>query len=401
MKILYITGLYPPPETANGIRAYYFVREMIRSSFDVFVIETVSRARSDVGGFFGEKVVRLHTHSNSNILRAVDLFYKARSTTKNLVKIVTKYNPDLVISTWPSHDSMLLGKIISEKIKSPLVVDIQDLSDYFLSLRPEIYYKIFSAVYYNIFDKIYEIIADADKIITVTEPFKWILEKRIGRKDIEIIYNGVDVEIYKKMILISPQKKIKSDNVTGVFLGDLNWWYHMLDRIIKAIAILIGSGKISRQNFTFKIIGVGRLMKRYKELTKSLGIENIVKFEGYLEREDLVKNLVSADFGTLGRPSIRNLWIIASTRTTLYEYMAGGLPIFSFGPPYSYTKHLVESKKIGYYVPSDDPISLARELLKFINNLDSFDREKIHRTSYEYDWKNLASKFISIISKCC
>jgi hypothetical protein len=73
LKLLYITGLYPPPETANGIRAYYFVRELVRSGFEVIVLETVSRAHSLGGGFFGERVIRLPLSAHA---RMYDMLYK-------------------------------------------------------------------------------------------------------------------------------------------------------------------------------------------------------------------------------------------------------------------------------------------------------------------------------------
>jgi hypothetical protein len=76
LKLLYITGLYPPPETANGIRAYYFVRELVRSGFEVIVLETVSRAHPSVGGFFGERVIRLPLRSRNTLARMYDILYK-------------------------------------------------------------------------------------------------------------------------------------------------------------------------------------------------------------------------------------------------------------------------------------------------------------------------------------
>jgi len=76
LKLLYITGLYLPPETANGIRAYYFVRELVRSGFEVIVLETVSRAHSSGEEFFGERVIRLPLRSHGAHARMYDMLYK-------------------------------------------------------------------------------------------------------------------------------------------------------------------------------------------------------------------------------------------------------------------------------------------------------------------------------------
>ena len=392
MRVLYLTGFYPPPETANGIRAFYFVRELVNEGFDVVVVETVSRSNVDVDGFFGEKVIRIPLKSKGVIKRSFDILYKVLAVRKALSNLCMRYKPDIIIASWPSHDAMLLGSELSEELKIPLVVDIQDLSDYY-SMIAEKYSLIFRQLLYN---KIYGIISQANSIVTVTEPFKKILELRINRKDVSVIYNGVDVDLYRGEIDNLAYRGKSSKEVVGVFAGDLNWRYHMLDRIIIATAIVTRKyGK----NLRLEILGSGKLLKYYKGIAEALGISNIVTFQGYLERKEFIRKLVSADFGITGRPSINNLWITASARTTLYEYMAAGLPILAFGPPTSYTKYLINKHKLGLYIPTDNPITLANELRNFLNHLDSFNRREIHEASYRYHWKTLSKEFALIVKR--
>lgn len=140
-------------------------------------------------------------------------------------------------------------------------------------------------------------------------------------------------------------------------------------------------------------------MKYYKNIAETLNLNNVVSFEGYLERKEFIKKLISANFGIIGRPNINNLWNIASVRTTLYEYMAAGLPVFAFGPSSSYIKYLINKHKLGLYVSSDNPVILANELCKFLDYLDSFDRKRIHEASYRYNWKTLSKEFTSIVKQ--
>ena len=393
MRVLYLTGFYPPPETANGIRAFYFVRELVNEGFDVVVVETVSRSNVDVGGFFGEKVVRIPLKSKGVIKRSFDILYKVLAVGKALSKLCMRYKPDIIIASWPSHDAMLLGGRLSEELKIPLVVDVQDLSDYY-SMMTDKYSVILRSLLY---DKIYDIIDRATNIATVTEPFKKLLELRVGRKDIFLIYNGVDVDLYKKELdNLNYRSKSVGGEIVGVFAGDLNWKYHMLDRFLIAIAIMM---KKYRKRLRFEVIGSGRLLKYYEDVVKVLGIDNVVTFVGYLERGEFIRRLILADFGVIGRPNINNLWNIASVRTTLYEYMAAGLPIFAFGPPTSYIKHLIIKHKLGLYVSTDNPIILADELCNFLNNLDSFNRREIHEASYRYYWGTLSKEFALIVKR--
>jgi len=390
LKLLYITGLYPPPETANGIRAYYFVRELVRSGYDVTVLETVSRAHPSVRGFFGERVIRLPLRSRSILARMYDILYKAFFVRNRVKEIISEEKLDLVVATWPSHEAIVLGGLLSKDLGVPLVVDIQDLSDYY----SEIGSRNTLIALMPLYKWIYGIIGRADKIVTVTEPFRKILEVRTGRKDIEVIYNGVDAELYGEALGKILRREVREPPV-GVFVGDLNWRYHMLDRFIIALAMLKRvSGRIPTK---LKIVGTGAMIRKYRELVDRLNLIKIVSFEGYLERGELVSTLVTADYGIIGRPSINNIWNVASVRTTLYEYMAAGLPIFAFGPRKSYIKALLDVNRCGYYVQYDDPLVIAENLKKFLELLKSFDRKTIHERSYRYNWPTLAKQFAEII----
>jgi hypothetical protein len=91
-------------------------------------------------------------------------------------KIISEEKLDLVIATWPSHEAILLGGYLSNELKVPLIVDIQDLSDYYSEMTGKPRAAMFSPIY----RRIYEVIRRADVVITVTEPFKYILEKRVS-----------------------------------------------------------------------------------------------------------------------------------------------------------------------------------------------------------------------------
>lgn len=391
--IIYFTGLYPPPESANGIRAYYFVRDLVRSGYSVVVVETVSRSDPSVGGFFGERVIRLPLVSSDALSRAADLLYKYFFLRDYLARLARLYRPSVVIASWPSHESIVLGGYLAGLLGIPIIVDIQDLSDYYSLMVDN---KLYRKPLFLLYRKIYKVIEDADAIVTVTEPFKRILEVRTSRKDIEVIYNGVDTEIYKEILTSRGISRGDRETLTGIFVGDLNWWYHMLDRIIEALWII---RKISDQRLRIEIIGGGRLAQKYRYMVKRLGLEDIVTFRGYLERKEFAEALIKADFGIIGRPSIPNPWNTASVRTTLYEYMAAGLPIYAFGPSISYIKYLLIANECGYYIDTDNPRVIALELQRFIEMLDRFNRWKIHERSQKYSWASLAKRFTEIVIK--
>jgi glycosyltransferase involved in cell wall biosynthesis len=118
-----------------------------------------------------------------------------------------------VVATWPSHEAIVLGGLLSRDLGIPLVVDIQDLSDYY----SEIGSRNIHIALMTLYRWIYGMIGRADKIVTVTEPFRKILEVRTGRKDIEVIYNGVDVELYGEALRKIIRREVREPSV-GVLL---------------------------------------------------------------------------------------------------------------------------------------------------------------------------------------
>ena len=73
------------------------------------------------------------------------------------------------------------------------------------------------------------------------------------------------------------------------------------------------------------------------------------------------------------------------------------MPVFAFGPPGSELQLFIESFDIGVYIPSTDPQVLAKELAKFIRNIDRFDRDHILRVAKLFDRRKWASKFANLI----
>jgi len=359
----------------------------------VLVVETVSRSPGS-GGFHGELVVRIPHANGSSVGRALDLLGKLYVFRKRIGEIASRFGPDVIVATWPSHEAVLLGGHLSRVLGVPLVVDIQDLSDYYRGLDPR--GPLDSILEVVLYRRIYGVVAGAEKVITVTEPFKKILELRTGREDIELVYNGVDVDLYASAEITGEIPRGRGE-VVGVFLGDLNWRYHMVDKVIYALSIMEkSSGSNGTKRLRLLVIGKGRYEKTYRAIAERLGLKNI-SFLGYLERPVLVKTLTSADFGIVGRPSIDNMWNIASVRTTIYEYMAAGLPIFAFGPHHSYIRYLVAKHRAGMYIASDDPKAISMGLSDFISTLEQYDRESIRRESRAYSWRELAKSFSSIV----
>ena len=393
MKITLITGHYPPPYTANGIRAMYMVKALISKNFDVRVIQLLSlnNTKQIREGFYGETVFIPYRNlpkqvEKPHILNRILDLAKKRNI-EDIFFYLREFEPDIVIGTLPPIEGIPIALRVAQKYNAKLIADIQDLSDE---------YKILEKPYLAplvrlLFRKVYKTLKKSDIIVATTEFAASILKNRVG-KNVFVVPNGADTEFFKQCFELKYRRKTK-EHPLAAFLGDLNWKYHALDKFIKAVAML-SKGKL---NVQLRVMGTGKLANYYKNVAKKEGIEDLIEFLGYVPREELPKLLSEADFAIVGRPAIENLWIKSSIRLTAYEYIACGLPIFAYGPPNSYTQYFIENNNIGVYVPTDEPSELAKGLKNNLKKILSIDSAHVRKIGEKYNWNSVMTTLTKLL----
>jgi glycosyltransferase involved in cell wall biosynthesis len=126
----------------------------------------------------------------------------------------------------------------------------------------------------------------------------------------------------------------------------------------------------------FIIAGKGSEEKKLKELAKSLGVENNIKFVGFIRNDELPHYLNTMDVYV--STSLSDAGIAASTA----EAMACGLPVVV--TDVADNKKWVEDGVNGFLVPIKDPESLAERIIYLLRNEDVRKRfGKINREIIE------------------
>jgi glycosyltransferase involved in cell wall biosynthesis len=183
-----------------------------------------------------------------------------------------------------------------------------------------------------------------------------------SRNDIMVIHNGVDLELYSRIYREVTINTGSRSLYEIAFLGDLNWEYYMLDRIIEGFSVAGNKGLAIR----LKIIGDGATRRRPENIARKLRIQGMVSLKGYLDRETLVRELIASDLAITGRPLSRDLWNLTSMRSTIYEYIGAGLPILSFGPEHSYIERFIKHHSLGLYIGSIEPEDIGESIAVMI-----------------------------------
>lgn len=181
----------------------------------------------------------------------------------------------------------------------------------------------------------------------------------VAPEKIDIVYFGVDTRKF------SPRQKNERlkeklgiyNSPTVISLRYLEPVYDV-ESLIRSILLVLEEIPESK----FVIAGKGSEEKRLKELTKSLGISESVKFVGFIPNDKLPQYLTTMDVYV--STSLSDAGIAASTA----EAMACGLPVIV--TDVADNKKWVEDGENGFVVPIKDPKCLAEKIIYLLQNED-------------------------------
>jgi len=200
------------------------------------------------------------------------------------------------------------------------------------------------AVYYN----------RCDLVVSPTHSLARNLESFGVARPLIIVPNHIDTDFFKPAVDEKEKEKLKkqfgfSKNVL-VYMGRVSY-EKSIDVIMRAMPIIAEKSREA----TFVIIGGGPEREKLEILAKHLGIENKVRFMGFLYGRELALALQASDvFVTASKSENFPLSII--------EAMASGLPVVAasaLGLP-----EIVEDGRSGFLVPPDKPEEMAERVLK-------------------------------------
>ena len=226
----------------------------------------------------------------------------------------------------------------------------------------------------------------ADKIIILSSGQKKVFINLISENKLSIIHNVTNFKMFQSQSKI----RINENSIIKVlFIGGEEAKRKGIYDIIEAIPIIINK---YRKNITF--IFLGRCdIKNLKNICIKKGIENYVKFKGYLKEKEKIKIMNSSDIFLL--PSYAEGMPIA-----MLEAMAAGLPVIS--TLVGSIPEVIKEKINGYLIEPGDYKALANRIILLAKNKSL--RKKIgnnNRTIIlkKYDLNILENKMESLYNE--
>ncbi|MCE9556642.1 MAG: glycosyltransferase family 4 protein [Planctomycetes bacterium] len=199
----------------------------------------------------------------------------------------------------------------------------------------------------------------ADHIIATNESYKRMAMERSGvpAERITIVRNGPDLTRVK-LADPDPVLRAKAPTIFG-YVGVMG---HQdgLDYLVRALRHLLYD--LKRTDFYCLAIGEGIALDGLKRLAKELDVQDHILFTGFVEEEDLMRYLSTADIMVDPDPS--NPFTDRSTMIKMMEYMALGKPIVAFDLP----EHRVTAEGAALYAVANDEGEFASQLVRLMDD---------------------------------
>jgi glycosyltransferase involved in cell wall biosynthesis len=196
-------------------------------------------------------------------------------------------------------------------------------------------------------------------VISTNQSYREIARERGGIQDERsaIVRNGVDrSQFYRR----KPRLELKKPfPYMALYLGVMGK-QDGVDRVVQTAHHLVHT--YGRRDVLFLMVGNGECWQELQDLSRELGVAEMMRFVGRIPDDLLLDYLSTADVCLAPDPPDRMNQL--STMTKIMEYMACERPIVSFD--------LVETRRsagdAAIYVEGEDPKEFARSLNDLLND---------------------------------
>lgn len=304
--------------------------------------------------------------------------------TGEIEKILKKEKPDVV----HLHAPVLMGLkalYVSKKLKLPLIATYHThFPDYIPHLfKGMLPHNLAEFSQMPVKKMISYVFSQADITTAPTRELKKELES-YGIENVYHVPNGVAFKKFRNADSgkFMEKYKIPHNRPVVLYVGRVSF-EKKIDCLLRAFKRV--------PHATLVIVGKGPSLWKYKDMTESIGLENVV-FTGYVKDSLLSGAYASAD--VFVSPSDSETFGL-----TFVEAMNFGLPVV--GADRLGAKDVINNGKNGYLVEPDDESELAAKIVKLLK--DPSLRKKLgsqgKKDAKKYSMENISEKFIRLYKK--
>lgn len=204
---------------------------------------------------------------------------------------------------------------------------------------------------------------------------------------ISVVHNGLDARFLDAGNAGKPAEPDRKEPGLVIYLGRLKK-YKNVDHLIQAMAIVREEVADAR----LVIVGTGDRRRALEALTRSMGLDDTVRFTGFVSEEEKLRLLTRAEVAAY--PSSKEGWGI-----TVIEANACAVPVVAARVPG--LRDAVVDGDTGALVPPGDREALARALIDLLRDREKRDRfagNAVARSRL-YTWENTARQTLQVIRR--
>jgi len=239
----------------------------------------------------------------------------------------------------------------------------------------------------------------ADHIIATNGSYKEMEMARGGvpAERITIVRNGPDMS---RFCPVEPDPALRlSGKIVIVYVG-LMGPHDGIDCLLRALRHLVCD--LARTDFVCILVGGigGAMLENLKALKTELGLDNFVRFTGWVSEAEKLRYLSSADICV--DPDPCNPFNDRSTMIKIAEYMAAGKPIVGF----YLRENRFTAQDAGLFVADNNEMEFARALAQLMDNpsrrqaMGTFGRRRVEdELAWSYSVPQLLSVYRRVLAE--
>jgi glycosyltransferase involved in cell wall biosynthesis len=379
MRILFFNYEYPPLGGGAGNASFYILKEFskipgleidfITSSIDSeYHLEKMGEKINIHRLPIGKNKSNLHFQSQKNLLI---YSWKAYFFSKKLIR---QGGYDLTHSFFTVPCGFL-----------SLVLKWQHEIPYIVSLRGADvpgYSERFSFIYIFLKPIVKMIWKNSSAVVSNSQGLKELAIKSRAKQEMDVIYNGIDIEEFKPVAVSTLQNDFRIICVSRITQR-------------KGIKFLIEAvAKLSEKypNVSLKIIGEGDEKKNLENFVMENKMEKFVKFLGLMPHNQLPKEYSNANVFVL--PSLNE-----GMSNTMLEALASGLPIIATDT--GGTKELLNDGENGFIIKMKNSADIVEKIEELLKNKELGQKMALEsrKMAENFSWEKVASQYAEMYQK--
>ncbi|AFS38141.1 glycosyltransferase [Alteromonas macleodii] len=359
-RVLFISFDYPPSKSVAGQRTLRMTQYLPEFGWQPLVLTAKNSAYE---GLDESQEIPKHMYEHIYRTGALDVDRHLSINGKHLgwmkaidrwstwipgaiikgINIIKKYEPEVIVATYPTMSAHIVGNILAKITRTPLVLDYQDPYAYIHknnvdALKKKISYKVEKSA----IKRAHSLIFVTEQAMSAYRRFHCLPENLLCT----VIENGYDESNFTKLDLMPNTSLFNKSKYSLYYSGVLYPDGRDPTPLFNALSLLKKNGIIAPSNFELVFQGSGN-GSRFRNLIAELQINEMVKFEKSVSFLESLKNMMAADALCLIQDAVFKLQIPGK----LYEYIRAKKPILVCAPTNTataYEAQVIPYAQIGY-----------------------------------------------------